>query len=30
MNCARCGTELPANARFCLSCGAPAGGGASP
>src|SRR5579864_7821854 len=35
MHCPQCGAELPANARFCLSCGAavpvmPGGGGAAP
>ena len=25
MFCANCGTELPADARFCVLCGAPAG-----
>ena len=26
MRCSRCGTELPADARFCSSCGAPVAG----
>ena len=26
MRCSRCGTELPADARFCLSCGAAVAG----
>ena len=26
MRCSRCGTELPAGARFCSSCGAPVAG----
>lgn len=25
MNCKQCGAELPENARFCTSCGAPTG-----
>lgn len=28
MKCTECGTEIPENAKFCVSCGAPVGGAA--
>lgn len=30
MNCSSCGTPLPENAKFCLTCGRPVGSGAPP